>query len=58
MDDGTRAKLEALAYFLVKEIGRHEADIKRAEGDLVKLANLGIEINWNIDPDEWFEVPG
>lgn len=57
MTDHERARLEALGYFLVKEIKRHQKDIYRAFDDLQKLANKGIRIPdfHDVDADEWIE---
>lgn len=58
MDDHQRAKAEALAYFLVKEIKRHQKDICRAFDDLEKLSAKGIAIpDFNsVDADAWIEA--
>ncbi len=57
MTDHDRAKAEALAFFLVKEIKRHNKDISRAFDDLQKLRIKGIAIPSfdSIDVDAWIE---
>jgi hypothetical protein len=52
-----KAKGEALAYYLAKEILRHEKDIVRAKRDLETLMLKGIKIPdaSTISPDEWIE---
>ena len=58
MTDYERAKFEALAYFLTKEILRHQKDIVRASEDLLKLQAKGIKIpKFNeVDADAWIEA--
>ena len=53
-----KAKGEALAYYLAKEIRRHQKDIDRAAFDLAKLKAKGIKIPdpATIDPEEWIEA--
>lgn len=47
---------EALAWFLIHEIGRHEKDIASARIDLNKLRKRGVRIPMDIPYDTWLEV--
>jgi hypothetical protein len=48
----------ALAWFLAKEIRRHQKDIEKAWRDLHKLQEQGIKIPDpnTIDPDSWIDA--
>ena len=49
------ARKEALAFYLAKEVKRHQKDIDRANADLDKLRAQGITIP-DPDVDDWIEA--
>lgn len=58
MTQEERATKTALAYFIMKEIKRHELDIFRSWGDIAKLRAQGIEVPDydTIDPNTWIDA--